>query len=150
MTSTLSKLFQEAKGEPITFSGKLVHGIYKREVKANTVFTIKILSHSEEIVQGLHVKATKGKFEVNGQLLSEFILWSDTCLTEIPIKFSSKSDATVKFWNVWRYENITHSWIGNTGFCINEEENKVVMECSDGIGDVNFNDLVVEIKFSET
>ncbi|MBF6651214.1 MULTISPECIES: hypothetical protein [unclassified Methylobacter] len=150
MTSTLSELFQEAKGEPITFSGRLVHGIYKREVKANTIFTIKILSHSEEIVQGVHIKGAKGKFEVNGQLYPEIILWTDTCPAEIPIKFSSKSDETVKFWNVWRNKNTTHAWIGNAGLCINEEENKILLECSDGIGDVNFNDLVVEIKFSET
>jgi hypothetical protein len=147
MADTLSKLFQASKGEPITISGKLVHGIYKREVKADSVFKINRISHSNDIVQGLRIKCDKGKLAVNGQILTEIILWTDTSPTEVEIKLLSKSDVTVKFWNVWRCKELVQAWVGNAGFYIEEGESKAILECSHGEGGVNFNDLVVEIAF---
>lgn len=147
MTETLSEMFQESNGQPILVAGKLVRTIYERSVSPGAFFSIKRLAHSHKVVQGLRIKCNSGKLEVNGQSIVDVILWADTSPAEVTIKVVGKSETTVKFWNVWRFAEIMQAWVGNAGICIEENGSTVRLECSDGIGEPDFDDLVVEVDF---
>lgn len=151
MTETLAVLFQKAKAAVIEYDGQLIHGILNLKIEGNQKFIIRRLKAAKSSVQGLRLKAVKGFIEVNGQSHQEIILWADTCPEIIDINVTSKSGCELKIWNVWKAGDITQAWIGNAGFIISEKENVMILECSDGVGGINFSDFVVEIeKISES
>jgi hypothetical protein len=149
MTATLSELFQKSNGQPITAPGKLIHSICTQTVKAGSTLKITRISHSHEVVQGLRVTCDNGELEINGQMLVDIILWVDTSPVGVDIKVVANSDTTLKFWNAWRFKGITQAWVGNAGICIEENEGRVRLMCSDGVGEPDFEDLVVDIVFAK-
>lgn len=55
----------------------------------------------------------------------------------------------IAFWNIWRYPKADRidSRIGNSGLYADETSPGVyVLHCSNGIGEVDFEDLVVEVR----
>src|SRR5881397_2580858 len=50
--------------------------------------------------------------------------------------------------NSWDQGGILQSWLGNAAMLIEEKEGSVILRCSDGLGDPEFGDLVVELGFA--
>ncbi len=146
MPETLAVLFQKSKAAVIEYNNQLVHGILNLKINGSQKFIIRRLNSSKSLLQGLRLKAVKGSIEVNGQSHGDIILWADTCPEAVDIYVASKSECELKIWNVWKSGEITHAWIGNAGFLVFEKENIIMLECSDGVGEVDFSDLVIEIE----
>ena len=53
---------------------------------------------------------------------------------------------TLDVWNSWMYGGVEHAWIGNAGLVAQTVERGYTLQCSDGVGDVDFTDLVVRIE----
>ncbi len=104
------------------------------------------MKSKETPISGLRLKATKGKIEVNGQQHSEIVLWADTSPEDVLITTSCKSDCELKAWNVWRIDDLTQAWVGNAGLVVDEHDHSITLRCSDGVGDVDFDDFVVQIE----
>jgi hypothetical protein len=144
----LSELLAAAKGTPISFNGKTIRGIFQRDTKNLSSVTIHFVKFAPTPLQGLRLKHSKGNLEVNGQLVREVILWTDTAPQTVVVGLPTK-EGTFKAWNAWRDERgTTQAWMGNAGMEIIERPDGVRLYCSDGEGPPNFEDLVVDLSFT--
>lgn len=90
----------------------------------------------------------------NGVEAKHLTLWRDTAPRELLVSVAKKGNAKLRIWNIWRepagsYE-ITQAWLGNAGMRIESsgEGNETILRCSDGVGPVDFDDLIVSVKAS--
>lgn len=90
---------------------------------------------------------------MNGISASALALRSTKCpeIIEIvvePIASDIGPDASgavdVICWNSWIVDDIEHAWIGEAGMRLGGTE-PIRLECNDGLGETEFNDLVVEL-----
>ena len=144
MEETLSSIFTRTKGTPINLNGQTVVAIIEIKItKPRTVFSIRRLSATNGRVQGLVLKAVSGQIVVDGSGYPEIVLWSDTSPDAAEIEVLSKSGSTLKIWNVWKSNSGMSAWVGNAGVQVSWPDGKMTLECSDGVGDVDFSDYVV-------
>jgi hypothetical protein len=147
MSETLSLRFQQSNGVPLEIDGHIVRQIVRIEIPAaKQNFVIRRIRSKEQPVSGLRLKAANGKIEVNGQRQSEIILWTDTSPESVEISVISKSGCELKAWNVWKTESVVQAWVGNSGIIVAEEKETIRLECSDGSGEADFSDFVVELQ----
>lgn len=147
MSETLSSLFQKSKGAPIEMNGHSVQPIFQISIKDKRQdFLIRRLKATKSPIPGLRIKAVKGEIEVNGQRHPEMILWADTSPESVAVSVLSKSGCELKIWNVWRVDNIAQAWVGNAGLLISKTGKVITLECSDGVGEVDFSSLVIQLE----
>ena len=150
MTETsFSKRFAASKGDSIEYQGKTVFGIYRRKVHKDDIIRVHFIRSNVAVREGLSVSITKGALVVNGQRLRDIILWMDTTPAGLEIVCQTpKSGAMLHVWNSWDQGGILQSWLGNAAMLIEEKEGSVILRCSDGLGDPELGDLVVELGFA--
>lgn len=79
-------------------------------------------------------------------------LWRDTAPKEICVVVVAKKNARLRVWNIWRDaingQDVTQAWLRNSGMRIEPSgrPSETVLRCSDGVGPVDFDDLVVGLK----
>ncbi|MEE1926463.1 hypothetical protein V0R50_31075 [Pseudomonas sp. 148P] len=146
INETFSSIFQRTFGKPIDYEGRSVCQIYVKKIQLG-VNKIKIsrLNASLETEVGLRLKVVKGELEINGERSSDFVLWSDTCPEVVNVSVFAKKGCELRVWNVWRAGDVVQAWVGNSGIILSEEHDGVVLECSDGAGDIDFSSLIVKI-----
>lgn len=147
MGDTLSTIFQKSKGASINLNGRLVQPMYEVMIDGGRhAFLIKRLTAIDSPVQGLRIKVDKGDIEVEDQCHSEIILWADTSPDTVQIIVAPKAACKMKIWNVWRVGDSAQAWVGNAGIHVRRESSVVTLECSDGSGEVDFSNLVIQIE----
>ena len=145
---TFGERFGESRGEPFEFAGKLVHAILEREVESGTKLQIVFHRFNPSVPQALDTVLEKGHLLIANQKFKKgAILWTETAPRVVEVVCITKlARTTFKAWNAWKDEDgITMAWIGNGGMLIEEREGVTVLKCSDGVGEPQFDDLVVEI-----
>jgi hypothetical protein len=149
MEANLSERFAQSRGRPIRLGDLEVHMIYERRVGPGDSIRVRRAAAKPSPVQALRLKTEMGKLLVHGQALEDVVLWSDTAPNEtILVAEVPKKGTTLKIWNAWRDSHGTmQAWIGDAGMLIQEERDRVRLRCSDGMGGVCFDDLVVEVEF---
>jgi hypothetical protein len=149
MTKTLTEYFRENPGQPVQIDGVVMRGIYKKEIEAERTVRVRFVGATAERPQAISLQLEKGKLRVNDQELKSVILWNTTAPTEVMVELlPNGKQATFKVWNSWKDERgTTHAWIGNAGMTINETADKAILKCSDGVGPIDVNDLVVELEW---
>jgi hypothetical protein len=81
--------FQRSQGAPVVIDGRLVQPIFQDKiVGTKSRFVIRRVKSTNSPVQGLRLKAVKGRIQVNGQSHSEVILWADTSPASVKISVS--------------------------------------------------------------
>jgi hypothetical protein len=144
-----------ARTRSIEWQGLRVHGAYEI-ISPSTKMAIEFVSAVQKPVQGLEIKAEGAILLVNGQAEKRIRLWHDTAPSKLTIEVKPKGrkPPALMLWNVWR-ENagthqITHAWLRNAGMLVHESSDRRAFrfECSDGVGEAEFSDLVFEVKLS--
>lgn len=143
--TTLSEKFQNTMGKPVEIEGRNTYPIYVLELEKEKQVTVKWVSTHSKLKQGMQIKIDKGILEVNGEELSNIILWEDTSPDVVQIRCIPNKNAKLKVWNVWEVDGVTQAWVGNAGMVISDSDHQVRLNCSDGSGDVNFQNVVVEL-----
>lgn len=146
MEETLSSTFMRTKGKPINFNGKTVVAIIEIEItKPRTLFSVRRSGATNGRVQGLALKMTGGQIVVegSGKGCPEIVLWSDTSPDAVEIEVLSSGGNVLKIWNVWKSAFGMNAWVGNAGMHVHGADGMITLECSDGVGDVDFSDYVV-------
>ncbi|TFY90611.1 hypothetical protein DYL59_08710 [Pseudomonas kairouanensis] len=149
MEETLSSIFMRSNGKPIKLNGQTVVTIMELEItKPRTTFLIRRLGATSSRGQGLVLKAASGQIVVDnsGDGYPEIVLWSDTSPDVVEIEVFLKLGNTLKIWNVWKSAHGMSAWVGNAGIHIRRSDGKITLECSDGVGDVDFTDYVVALE----
>ena len=144
---TLNERLAESKGEPFEYEGLTVHGIYRCEVHPDDTLQVRFVRWNAMIRQGLQLKINRGRLLVNGQSSKSGVLWMDTAPEVVEIVCQPpKAGATLSLWNTWERDGIVHAWLGNAGMLVEQRDDAVVLKCSDGVGNPDFQDLVVELR----
>ncbi|NUU38252.1 hypothetical protein [Pseudomonas sp. C2B4] len=149
MEESLSSIFARTKGIPINFNGQTVVAIIEIKItKPRAVFSIRRSSAKNDRVQGLVLKATNGQIVVDSADAGypEVVFWSDSSPDIAKFEVHSKSGSTLKIWNVWKSTFGMSAWVGNAGMRVCEAGSVMTLECSDGVGDVDFSDYVVTLE----
>ena len=156
MGKTLAQLLSEAKGGPIDFEGKIVGMSYKVPVTKAQEIEVEILQFNEYPQQGFEVSIDQreGYIEVNGRKLTAPTFWTSTAPRMFSFRcFPKKTEGIMNIWNVWEnveYKENIDAWVGNAGLYIEKiDDESIVLHCSNGVGDVNFEDLVLKIKIKK-
>lgn len=149
MSKTLAQLLADARGGPIKFDGAEVRSIFVRDVPTMAQVKVKILKSRETPTQALRIKLDKGTIRINGQDLTEVVLWADTApaVVEMVCQPNGKI-GKLKVWNAWRDDRGTmQAWVGCAGLIAEENGKTVLLRCSDGAGNPDFGDLAAELSF---
>lgn len=154
MTYSLAKILVNAKGGPIDYKGKNITLSFRHSIESEQEIEFEFVNFNKEVRQGIEVSVEqkKGYVEVNGQKIVSPIFWTDTAPEKFIFKcFSSKDEGTINIWNVWEnieYKGNIDAWIGNSGLYYVDEGNDVfTLHCSNGMGDICFDDLVIRLRF---
>lgn len=145
---TLAEQFQASMGQPLEVDGKKVLPIFKEAVSKEISVNLRWLGTQSSVKQGIQIKLDRGTMEINGQVLSDIVLWEDTCPQEVSFQCTPKKNTTLKIWNVWEVDGLVQAWVGNSGISISKDGGNIIMNCSDGTGDIDFNNMKLEIKLS--
>lgn len=145
---TLGEQFQDSMGQPVNLDGKSVLPIFSEFVSKEVLVSLRWIGTRSSVKQGVKIKLDKGTIEVNGQKLSDIVLWEDTCPSDISLRCIPKKTTKLKIWNVWEVDGLVQAWVGNAGIIISRDNDKLTMLCSDGVGDVDFKNLELEVQLS--
>lgn len=148
----LAEMFINNKGQPVTLNGNQIVMSHRVDVVKNQEATIEIISCNNEYRQGieLSIDKRKGFIEVNNQKLTAPVFWLDTAPKIFTFKcYPVKNMGKMNIWNIWQFskqEDRVDAWIGNSGIQVKQEDEKtLVFHCSNGVGDIDFNDLVFKL-----
>jgi len=151
MAEKLSDLFEQAQAPVVTWNETLVHSMYELpDLPNGAEVRIEFEDPNPARPEGLRLKIRGGTLLVEGRDLDDVVLWSDSSLrTVIATVRSTKGSSMLRVWNCWRDPADTmQAWIGNAGMIVEPTTIGFVLRCSDGLGDVSFDDLVAKIEIS--
>lgn len=153
MAITLAGMLSDAKGGPIDYQGSSVMMSYKIPINKGQDVFVEILKYNDTVEQGFEVSVDqrKGLVEVNDQKIKAPIFWTKTAPKTFSFKcFPQKITGVVNIWNVWRnieYKDNVDAWIGHAGlYIVQDEDGSIVFHCSNGMQQVDFEDLVFRVK----
>lgn len=151
----LSERLAENRGGPIEYKNRKVFMAYETVVLRNQIIDIEFVKFNKSVKQGIEMSMDRSKgylqvIDVDNEKIKHPIFWTDTAPSSFRVKcLPRKKEGTLLIWNIWIYpeEERIDAWIGNSGLYIEKVEDNVSMiHCSNGIGRVNFDDLVFKVK----
>lgn len=150
MSRSLAERLADATGGPVDFDGRSVTMLYEFDpIGRVTDFELELRA-SEDRPQGVRLKARGGDLVINGERMTDAVLWSDTAPPTIAVRAVPKKGASVslKLWNAWRDANGTiHAWSGEAGLAVDSSsDDEVVIVASDGLRPVEFENLRVVVR----
>lgn len=151
MDRDLAFLLGQHRGGPIEYSGKRVVMAFEKEVLKNQEVQIEIMYY-DLIQQGIAILVDNwnGAIDFQSKYYTHPVFWMPSpCIIEFTCKIRNEK-GKLAIWNVWEcpyYQN-TDAWIGNAGMSIDQvDDNIYIAHCSNGIGEVNFENLIFKIAF---
>lgn len=152
MSQKLSERFRASQGAPIDLGGREIIMMWELD-DLSAGDSIRIQFDPPQLVrpQALRVKSRRGTIGVNGESLTDVVLWSDSAPASLEILAEPKSPGgslNVRVWNAWRDEEGTmQAWIGNAGIVVEEAgPGTVMLRCSDGFDEPTFDDLIAKVE----
>jgi hypothetical protein len=147
---TLARRFADAQRQTVMWEGLPVYALYELPILAET-FSVEFVSAKSHPVQGVRLKVRGGMLRVNEMLADDVLLWRDSApdLVSIRVQRRGRGTPTLRVWNIWRGGlDVVQAWLGNSGMRveIGAENSLIQLRCSDGVGQVTFDDLVVRLK----
>lgn len=142
----LNERFAESGGEGVEVDGRMVHPMFRTEIRGGDEVRVYFESASAGREQGLVMKVTEGELEVKGQRARSFLLWRDESPADIELV--ARGHGELRVWNAWRHDGLVEEWSGNAGVLVEDDGETVTLYMSDGIGEPSFDDLVVNLEIA--
>lgn len=150
MAEKLSDLFERAKAPVVTWEDVLVHSMYELpDLPNGTIVRIEFGDPNPARPEGLRLKIRGGSLLIEGRELNDVVLWSDSSPQLVTATVRGSMSGTLRLWNCWRDPADTmQAWIGNAGMLVEPIADGFVLRCSDGFGEISFDDLVAKIEIT--
>lgn len=124
------------------------------ELDKNSVLEVLVEDSRPDVEQSLRILSKSGgDISVVGTDFepSETVLVLAETYPALEIEFTDLEDETgvLQLWNSWILGDGEHSWIGNSGIVVETlpvpegASDRIRLWCSDGLGDPDFDDLVL-------
>ncbi len=149
--ASLLNYFEALQADEIDWQGLTVRKAYRRVITREQVFDVEFLRATTDPVQRIVLGLQGGELELLDQRAKLLGVWRDTAPDRFGVRaIPASQDAVAELvvWNEWRLRNgsvLAH--LGNAGIVTTETETSVELRCSDGEGEVDFDDLVVRLTF---
>jgi hypothetical protein len=148
---TFTEQFQDTKGKPIWYEGRELRPTYRRPVSKGDSFKVRFLHAVDRPLQGVGLKCNGCEVHVGDTVARNIALWTDTAPKEVVVDvIRAKPGAEVALFNQWRDEKYgaTMYHLNNAAMeIVPRGDGPVIIRCSDGWGEPNFDDLVFEFVF---
>jgi len=147
----LSDRFRLARRSVIDVDNQLVRSVFALPVSAGSMLRVRRTHLNGGRPQCLRLAAAVD-LRTNGRCARELVLRSSTSPSSVDIVVDTYDATVVYLWNTWTIDYVEHAWLGNAGMVIEADftsTNPIVrLSCSDGVGPVSFDDLVVSIEIA--
>ena len=143
---TISELLEESGSDTISYRGRVVRALIRIPVKAGSLVKVKRESVNSPRLQALKISVNKGAVDINGHREPVISLWSHTSPEEVEFTVRGREVSVLEVWNAWSMGGVDTSWIGNSGIVTKTSAKGQQLQCSDGIGQATFSDLVATIE----
>ena len=143
---TTSELFEESGSDTISYRGRVVKALVRIPVRDGSVVRVKRESVNSPRLQAVKLSVNKGVVDINGFREPVISLWSHTSPEEVEFTVRGNEASVLEVWNGWSMGGVDTSWIGNSGIVTKTSSNGQLLQCSDGIGQATFSDLVATIE----
>lgn len=142
----LAQRFIESASDIITVDGHEVRAVFEIDIAPGDLLEITRLTASRQRPQAIKFGVPTGDLVVSSTRARSISLWNTTAPRKVRVRAEVDEPTTVEVWNAWRFGGLDHAWIGNAGMVASTEGRRATLQCSDGIGKVDFTDLVVTIE----
>ena len=146
---TISELFEESGSDTISYRGRVVRALVRIPVKDGSLVKVKRESVNSPRLQALRISVNKGAVDINGHREPVISLWSHTSPDEVEFTVRGREVSVLEVWNAWSMGGVDTSWIGNSGIVTKTSAKGQQLQCSDGIGQATFSDLVATIEVTD-
>lgn len=143
---TISELLEESGSDTISYRGRVVRALVRIPVKDGSLVKVKRESVNSPRLQALKISVNKGAVDINGHREPVISLWSHTSPDEVEFTVRGREVSVLEVWNAWSMGGVDTSWIGNSGIVTKTSAKGQQLQCSDGIGQATFSDLVATIE----
>ena len=143
---TISELFEESGSDTISYRGRVVRALVRIPVKDGSLVKVKRESVNSPRLQAIKISVNKGAVDINGHREPVISLWSHTSPDEVEFTVRGREVSVLEVWNAWSMGGVDTSWIGNSGIVTKTSAKGQQLQCSDGIGQATFSDLVATIE----
>ena len=143
---TISELLEESGSDTISYRGRVVRALVRIPVKDGSLVKVKRESVNSPRLQALRISVNKGAVDINGHREPVISLWSHTSPEEVEFTVRGREVSVLEVWNAWSMGGVDTSWIGNSGIVTKTSAKGQQLQCSDGIGQATFSDLVATIE----
>ncbi len=151
MKKTLAELFMAAAGPTVEYEGRVVHAAVFRQVTQPGFYIVRFIKAVRKPLQVLGMAIDEGELTIEGTTAKKIALWYDFSPDVVKVHYRpSPGGDRLSIYNMWEDEQGTvHAWLVHAGMIVEEAGNKMILRCSDGLGDPTFDDLIVEIEFRD-
>ena len=146
---TISELLEESGSDTISYRGRVVRALVRIPVKDGSLVKVKRESVNSPRLQALKISVNKGALDINGLREPVVSLWNHTSPDEVEFSVRGKEVSVLEVWNAWSMGGVDTSWIGNSGIVTKPSAKGQLLQCSDGIGQATFSDLVATIEVTD-
>lgn len=145
MTS-LADTFARGNGKKARWQGQTVHRVFTLAV--NEGDRIEVTRHAASSVraQALKLAVDRGNLRANGVLIPTAAIWTHTAPETALLEVVGRKARSLDVWNSWSFERVDSAWIGSAGMIVASSGDEHRLQCSDGLGDASFDDLVATIR----
>ena len=143
---TLTALFDKSGGSPVKYADRKVTPVSRLSVGDGTRVVVTRLTASRSRDQALVLALDSGLLEVDGFEAPALSLWSSTSPRRVEIVVRGEGASLLDVWNAWRGPVFEAAWLGNAGIVEQIVEDGVTLQCSDGVGEPDFTNLVVSLQ----
>lgn len=148
MTNTLSRSFLAGNGRKIKWQGTTVHSLLQLQVKEGDMVTVTRISSSKTRAQAIKIAVDKGDLRANGVLVPTAAIWTHTSPEHAHLEVVGRRARAIDVWNSWSSDGVDSAWLGNAGMVVESQGQVHTLRCSDGLGEVTFDDLVVALEIT--
>ena len=142
---TLTDMFTRSSGGPLKLDNRKVTPLARLRVSDGTRVIVTRLTASRSRDQALVLGVDNGGLEIEGFEAPSLSLWTSTAPREVQLVVRGDDATALDLWNAWRGPSFEGSWLGNAGIVEQPVEDGVTLQCSDGVGEPDFTNLVVSI-----
>lgn len=143
-TTTFTDLFEQTRSDVIDWQGHPVRPVLRFPVSTGSVVRVRRLGSSPMRAQAIKLATDAGQIAVNGVNATSIALWTHTAPVDVELRIDGPA-TSLDVWNAWSLDGVANAWLGNSGIIVEEHANGHTLQCSDGVGEPDFSDLVVWI-----
>lgn len=143
--TSLARLFDKGDHRKATWQSTTIYSYLRFSINPGDTLRLTRQRSSPSRAQALKLALDKGELRANGVLMETAAVWSHSAPSEVTLEVVGRRARSIDIWNAWSLAGVESSWIGNSAMTVTSEGASHIIACSDGVGDVDFDDLVVRL-----